>query len=179
MTCIVGYVENDKVYIGGDSAAVSNINITIRKDPKVFMNSEYLIGFTSSFRMGQLLMYCDLPRIRPDESDIYKFMCTEFINKVRSVFRKNGYSTVESSVEYGGVFLVGYKGRLFKIYSDFQVAESYEPFASCGCGEDYALGAMHMIHETNLTPEEKIEKSLMCAEHFSGGVSKPFIIKNI
>ena len=37
MTCIVGLIEKDKVIIGGDSAASSDCNLFVRKDPKVFL----------------------------------------------------------------------------------------------------------------------------------------------
>ena len=38
MTCIVGYLDKKtkKVTIGGDSAGVAGLDITIRKDEKVF-----------------------------------------------------------------------------------------------------------------------------------------------
>ena len=36
MTCIVGVQEHGNVYLGGDSAGVSDHNLRIRKDSKVF-----------------------------------------------------------------------------------------------------------------------------------------------
>ena len=57
MTCIVGVVDNGKVYMGGDSAGVGGLCIETRKQPKVFRNGDFLIGYTDSFRMGQLLQY--------------------------------------------------------------------------------------------------------------------------
>lgn len=49
MTCIVGYFDKKtkKVTIGGDSAGVSGLHITIRKDPKVFRVGEFIIGCTA------------------------------------------------------------------------------------------------------------------------------------
>jgi hypothetical protein len=55
MTCIVGIVENGKVYMGGDAAGVNGYSVRVRKDPKLFKVGEFLFGYTSSFRMGQLL----------------------------------------------------------------------------------------------------------------------------
>ncbi len=54
MTAIVGLVHNATVYIGGDSAGVSGYSMTVRADSKVFTIGPYLMGFTTSFRMGQL-----------------------------------------------------------------------------------------------------------------------------
>jgi len=57
MTCIVGIQHDGRVYIGGDSAGVAGYSITSRADAKVFTVGPYVMGFTSSFRMGQLLRY--------------------------------------------------------------------------------------------------------------------------
>ena len=45
------------MYIGGDRAGVAGLSLTVRADEKVFQNGEFLMGFTTSFRMGQLLRY--------------------------------------------------------------------------------------------------------------------------
>ena len=40
MTCIVGLLDaNGDIYMGGDSAGVGGLSLTIRKDPKVFITS--------------------------------------------------------------------------------------------------------------------------------------------
>ena len=58
MTCIVGMVDGQgTVYIGADSLAAGGYQKTIRKDAKVFTNGIAVMGYTSSFRMGQLLRY--------------------------------------------------------------------------------------------------------------------------
>ena len=38
MTCIVGLVHEGVVYIGGDSAGVGGMSLTVRADEKVFQN---------------------------------------------------------------------------------------------------------------------------------------------
>ena len=57
MTCIVGLEHDGKVYMGGDSAAVGGMDVYPSRIPKVFQAGRYLIGYTTSFRMGQLLQY--------------------------------------------------------------------------------------------------------------------------
>jgi hypothetical protein len=52
VTAIVGLVHEGTVYIGGDSAGVSGYSMTVRADAKVFTVGPYLLGFTTSFRMG-------------------------------------------------------------------------------------------------------------------------------
>lgn len=178
MTCIVGLIDkkNKSVYIGADSAGVAGLDITIRKDQKVFKVGDFVIGCTSSFRMIQLLRFSlKLPDVC--NKDIYEYMCTDFINSVRECFKNGGFmQSYKDGDEKGGCFLVGYKGRLFKVSDDYQVGESFIEFDSIGCGESYALGALYSMKNNDLSVEDKVRKSLEIAEYFSAGVKKPFVI---
>lgn len=175
MTCIVGLVSDNKVYIGGDSAGVSDYHYSIRKDKKVFRRGEMIFGVSGSFRMGQILRYSfDIP-IHLEGVDDFTYLCTDFIDGVIDSFTKKGYCEVINGVAGGGFFLLGYRGNLYQIESDFQVAQVIKPFDACGCGEQYALGAMDIVvHDKTLTPEEKVIKALEVSESFCSGVRKPF-----
>lgn len=175
MTCIVGIIENEKVYIAGDSAGVAGLDITIRKDPKVFKTGEFVIGCTSSFRMINILRYSFAPPELSENEDIYKYMCTKFINAVRQSFKDAGWLEIDKNIESGGTFLVGLRGRLFKIESNFQVAESIDKFASVGCGDVYAVTVLKMLEsEYLINANDKLTKALEMAVYFSGGVRPPF-----
>lgn len=175
MTCIVGYLDKKtkRVTIGADSAGVAGLDISIRKDKKIFKNGDFIIGCTSSFRMIQLLQFkFTPPRITHD--DIYEYMCTDFVDGIRNCFKTGGFIEVDKNVESGGTFLVGYKDRLFCIHGDFQVAETLNGIDACGCGESYALGALEILQSADITPIDKITKSLEVAAKYSAGVSAPF-----
>lgn len=179
MTCIVGFIEKDTVYIGGDSAGVGGYDLQIRKDVKVFKNGPFIMGFTSSFRMGQLLMSSKFkPKKQLSKQSDYDYMITTFIDNIRKLFKDNGFEKKYTDGESkGGTFLVGYKGNLYEIDEDFQVGIREENFGSVGCGHHLALGAMYILNlDKNKTPEQKIEDSLKAAERFSAGVSGPFNI---
>ena len=169
MTCIVGIAQNGKTYLGGDSAGVSGLDITVRKDKKVFTNGEFVMGFTSSFRMGQVLQYEFMPpEINTDDDDLMRYMVTKFIPEVRKTFKDTGYSR-------GGCFLVGVRGRLFQIDSDFQVGENIDGYAAVGCGESYAMGSLFTTGtDAKLKPKWRLEKALEAAAKMSGGVCAPF-----
>ena len=179
MTCIVGLIDrvNDKILLGGDSAGVSGFNVYLRKDPKVFKRDNFIFGFTSSFRMGQLLMTEGLIRREQREGeDTYKYMVSEFIPNVRKVFRDNGYSSISDNEETGGIFLVGCNKRLFFIDTDFQVGEYHDDYMCCGCGQAYAYGSLYSTNDIKITSYDRIIKALEAAEHFSCGVRRPFTI---
>ena len=177
MTCIVGLVHENTVLIGGDSAGVAGLSLTIRADEKVFTNGDFIMGFTSSFRMGQLLRYSLKPPVYHPDVDLVNYIVTDFINAVRECLKGGGYAKKDKDEETAGTFLIGFKGKLFKIDSDYQVGIPVLSFDACGCGEDIALGAMYANY--TLPPIGRITQALEAAEQFSAGVRRPFIVKEL
>lgn len=176
MTCIVAYEKDGTVWMGGDSAGVAGYSISARGDSKVFINKNYLIGFTSSFRMGQILRY----KLNPSPCqtwDLEKHMSTTFIDEVRECLSKNGYLHTASGVESGGTFLVATQGRIFVVDSDFQVGWNRVPYNAVGCGQDLALGVMHGLHKHQACrPDSIVHTALEAAAEFSAGVCGPYTI---
>ncbi|WP_086846977.1 hypothetical protein [Amycolatopsis kentuckyensis] len=178
MTCIVGIKAGDgDIIIGGDSAGVGGLGIETRSDTKVFENGAYLFGYTSSFRMGQLLRFAEMPDV--PEGDLYRFMVIDFVDRIRQVFKDGGYARKDNDVEKAGTFLVGVNGRLFKIMDDYQVGEPANDYTAVGCGDDIALGSLHSTANSDLAPEERVFAALEAAEEFSAGVRRPFVIRRL
>jgi len=175
MTAIAGLVQDGNVYIGGDSASVNGIDVIVRKDTKVFRVQDFIIGHTSSFRMGQLLRFSFNPPQHDSKVDTYEYMCTLFVSALRECFKNGGYAHIENNVESGGNFLVGYKGRLFYIDNDFQVGESIFDYNAVGCGMYYILGSLYSSERLGIVdPLTRIKLALESAVEFSGGVRPPF-----
>lgn len=178
MTCIVGMITKDRIYIAGDSAGSAGYDIAIRKDVKVFIKGEMIFGFTSSFRMGQLLQYSlKIPR-HPKGMSTHKYLCTLLVNSLRKCLKSGGFAQKDSEKESAGTFLVGYRGELFSIESDYQVGQRHENFDSVGCGDMLALSSMYSTNKIML-PVLRLKKALECAAHFNAGVRSPFLIKSI
>ncbi|MBZ9943473.1 hypothetical protein LB533_20515 [Mesorhizobium sp. BR1-1-13] len=169
MTCIVGIVYGGKVYLGGDSAGVDGTDINVRTQSKVFRNGDFVIGYTTSFRMGNLLQHAFVPpRWHPDD-DLYKFMVTDFVDAAKSCLEAGGYTA-------GGNFLVGYAGRLFEIQDDWQVSETIDRYMAVGCGDKYALGN---LYDSKGAPKSRIIKALNAAAHCNAGVRAPFFVEMV
>ena len=181
MTCIASLKSDGKVWIGGDSAGVNveSLSITARADRKVFLKTDvvgvpYGFGFTSSFRMGQLIQYhLEIPAV-PDKMDLHEFLATSFIFALRNCLKDGGWAIVENNKEQAGTFLVATRGRVFMVDSDYQVGESLHDFSAVGCGEDIALGSLYSTNKTKLTPVARVELALRAAAEFSAGVRGPF-----
>jgi hypothetical protein len=175
MTCIVSLIDNGTVYMGGDSAGVAGLSISIRADEKVFVNGPFLMGFTTSFRMGQLLRYKFTPPNQLSDKTDMAFMVTDFIDSVRDCFGQNGFGkTSEKTYNEGGTFLVGYKNNLYHIDSDFQVGQTVCGYDSVGCGASIALGSLHSTVGKN--PRDRVRMALEAAAAHSAGVAAPFLI---
>jgi len=173
VTAIVGLVHQNRVFIGGDSAGVAGLSLTVRADTKVFRNAAYLFGFTTSFRMGQLIHYSFEP---PEPTgDLERFMATTFVDALRSCLKDGGWARKDNEREEGGTFLVGVQGRLFTVHEDYQVGEGADEYAAVGSGADIALGALYATAGTRMAPRKRVDVALHAAERFSAGVRSPFI----
>ena len=180
MTCIVGLEHKGKVYMGGDSAAVANSNLQLSDTPKVFKKQKLLIGYTWSFRMGQVIQYAkEFPKLK-EHSGNYAYLVKSFVPFLRTAFKDAGWLEVENSREEGGQFLVGIRGELFEINSDFSVLKMMDGFNAVGSGKYYALGAMRILkNNTDKDPIMKVGLALETAAYFSTTVSAPFIFEEL
>lgn len=171
MTCIVGLEHDGSVTIGADSAAVEEMRISARVDPKVFRVGPYLIGFTESFRMGQLLRFSlDVPE-QSSTVDDFEHLCTVFVDAVRLCFREGGIARDDHGEESGGVFLLGYRGALYCVDSDYHVGRTVLGYDAIGCGSEFALGS---LTTSTGTPRRRVTRALEAAALHSAGVCEPF-----
>lgn len=173
MTVIAGLVHNGRVHLAGDSAGVAGYSLTVRADAKMWASGPYVLGFTTSSRMGQLLRYAFQPPA-PDTGDLHRFMVTTWTDALRTCLKDGGWARKDSEQEQAGTFLVGVAGRLFTLGSDYQVGESAAPYAAVGCGEDLALGALHATAGLTLKPRRRLAVALAAAEYHNAGVAGPF-----
>ena len=77
-------------------------------------------------------------------------------------------------VDSGGTFLVGFRGRLFQVQSDYQVAENRKPYSAVGSGTHLALGAMSALEPYDVSPRDKLRAALTAAATYCASVAGPF-----
>lgn len=180
MTTVVGLRHEGRVVLGGDSASLSGWDQIHRLDGKVARlrtadGVAMVLGFTSSYRMGQLLMRCWDP---PALAGAYPWAWAveEAVPSVRTLLRDGGYMKVkEEREEDSGGFLVGVAGALLEFDSDLQVVD-IPRFAAVGAGHAYAVGAMEVMVGVDLpvTPASKVRRALAVAARFSASTVPPF-----
>lgn len=195
MTCIVGLVgtagpERGKILLGGDCAGTAEgKEVYGLRNAKVFRKGPYVIGYTTSFRLGQIVRFAtELPE-PPDASpgeegepdggcqhtQLEAFFSTTFAEALRHAFAEHGY---ERPLGEGGSLLVGVRGRLFVLGLDFQVLAGEESFAAIGSGRHLAYGALAALDQlamgTQLKLEQRARLALESAARFAPGVRGPF-----
>jgi ATP-dependent protease HslVU (ClpYQ) peptidase subunit len=174
MTCIAAVAQGGRVWMGGDTAGVAGWDVSTRRDEKVFRIGEAVVGFTTSFRMGQLLRYRLTLPPAPAGEELARYMATEFIDAVRDCFREGGWAKKNAEQEEGGTFLIGLRGRLFQVDSDYQVAEPADLYEAVGSGFAYAKGSL--CTSAGRRPAERVRLALEAAAKHCIGVRAPFTI---
>ena len=184
MTCIVGLVDKKSVWMGVDSLGSNSYTRMSREDMKLFKCPKVdgaMMSYTTSFRMGQILMYgedfFDELSVHKGEID-HKYMVTKFIPKVQKAFSDGGFETLKDGSKIGGFFLVAFKDKLFTIASDYQVGVNSIGFAADGCGQELALGSLFSTAETKMPPRDRVLSALRAAAAFSPGVGPPYHVAN-
>ena len=172
MTCVAAVRHEGEIWIGADSAGVAGFSMHLRADEKVFRNGEFVMGFTTSFRMGQLLRWKFNPPVRREGVANFEYMATEFVDAARKCFKDGGFAQKKDERESAGCFIVGLRGQLFYVADDYQVGELLDEYMAVGCGQDLALGSLFSTE--GMGPEERIETALQAAARFSAGVRPPF-----
>jgi len=193
MTCIVGWIcpETNDVWLGGDSASVGNMAHTCSED-KVFMREtcssdgltvrKMLIGYTTSFRMGQLIEHKLVMPIHEKNEKTIEYLIRKFADAIRLCLKDHGWSAIDKNHEEGGVLLIAYEGRLFLMCSDFQITEHRRGFQAIGSGDEIAMGAMYgmtHLHRGGMSPSDLLFISLDAASDINPYVRPPYVLKSL
>lgn len=166
MTCIAGLIENGRGYLASDSLGGNGHTQDLYRNAKVFKKGPMLIGYTSSYRMGQLLEHkLALPaRMASQSTDNYVYV--DFVDAVRTLMKDNGFAKVENNREAAGEFLFILDGRLFTMQADLSVLESKNCFDACGSGEDYARATLACLRGSKVAPRDKVRRAVRIASEF-------------
>ena len=177
MTIITGFTDGKNTWLAGDRIGASEYgDNSLQVRPKVFTKDiphckqKIAIGYTTSFRMGQLLEFKYTPPVF--EGDIDKYIFSKVTSSIMNFLHENKFASESDNVRRGGNFLIGFMGRLFEMQNDFSVLENTRGYAAVGCGFAYALGAMCALVNTQSTTELKpmdiaIQGVAVAAEHNS------------
>lgn len=176
MTCIIGLKEQNKIWIGADSATSDGYEIRTLNEDKVFRVNEFLFGFAGSPRISQIIQHHLAISQTNKFLDNKTFLIKVLIEDIRVTLETYGIDKDSSDLLHS-VCIVGYRSELYSIYSDFQLHGVADNVLAVGSGSSYALGAMHVLKE--LEPRKRILKALNASAYFATTVQKPFKILSL
>jgi hypothetical protein len=173
MTCIVGIETPQGVMLGADSISGDTGSWTCwtADVPKLFRLGQYVLGFTSSWRMGDLLRH-QLRLAPPPATRVHRHMVVAVVPAIRACLKEGGFATTKDGAEVGGFFLIGTNGQLFQIGSDYQVNRSTHGYNAVGVGRDIALGALAATERG--APRRRLRLALEAAGKHCMGVRGPW-----
>jgi ATP-dependent protease HslVU (ClpYQ) peptidase subunit len=176
VTCIVGIVDDGSVYMGADSAQIAGWRSRVNGPSKMFRHGDLLMGVAGSNRASQLLQYNLVIPEHPAGMDTRQWLITAFVPAVRVCLKEGGFAKKENEVESttDGVALIGYRGALWTLHTDYQIASYRDAFTVIGCGDEHALGALAALVGDPLPPTEKLRRALQVAADLNMGVRPPF-----
>ncbi len=177
MTCIAGVVHGKKVYIAGDSCGSDGQHRAVMGDSKVFTRGPFAFGYCGSFRLGQLVEHVmGLPEPLVSQSDM-AYLCGPFISSLRECLRQHGNLGLSDGTEHShGAMLLGYRGKLYELGTDFAVLEQRDNIAAVGSGSHYALGALVVLGGA---PKKRLASALAAAAHLAPHVMGPFNLVSV
>ena len=179
MTCIVGLAVKNDVYLGVDSASADGHHSSIVDTKKLIFKKDMMMGYTTSWRMGNILEHEFKPPPIPKTGNLEKYMVVSFVSALRKCFKDTGFSRVENNEEHAGSFLVAIRrgNKLFEIQPNFSVLTPVS-YAAVGSGTLIALASLKTTEDLKLAPTKRVRLALEAAAHFNYGVRPPFKISS-
>jgi ATP-dependent protease HslVU (ClpYQ) peptidase subunit len=180
MTCIVGFCEKGKVYLGGDSAATAGWQTKILADGKVFKRNQIVFGVSGLPRLLNLLRYQLVIPPRKEEQSDDEYINVTFLNALRQCAREAGFTTVNNNLEsMGSAALIGYRGVLYNLESNFNICRIADNYDVIGSGAEIACGVLYALRNSKTKPKARINLALEAAEYHGVGVRRPFHIVSV
>lgn len=170
MTVIAGLVQDGEVYLAGDSALSSDGQIVVAKRGKIFRCGELLLGNSGSVRIPQLMEQSfELP---PVTEPLERYLVVDFVAALKKLLKDDEQKA--DDLLQGSAFLIGVRGRLFILCSDFQISEPDAGYDAIGAAEDVALGSLHTTQSLCLSAHQRLALALEAAYAHNGTIRQPF-----
>lgn len=161
MTCIIAHTDGVSSFLAGDKLGSNGFTKTVQTEPKVF-EKEFIklhddgltrtkevmaLGYTTSFRMGQLLNYnLNLPE--QDASQTFsQYLVLKVIPIIRQMFKEEWGARDASQDVGGGQFIILHNHTIYEVQEDFSVLQPKTRITAVGSGTYHAIAAMQAYIE--------------------------------
>lgn len=181
MSCVIGMKKsNGGLVVGGDGLLSDADSQATLATPKVFECGEFLYGAVGSLRNSQILQYNFSAPLIPKTWDTMRYICELWVGSFRKAVTIGQSLTVKdeiASLEETSQVLIGLRGELFEVQSDFSVFSPERPYLTIGAGQPYVLGALDAFtRHTRLSPRRMVQVALEIAASHCPSVGPPYTL---
>lgn len=165
MTCIIAFTDGKSSFIAGDKLGSNGFTKSVMVEPKVFekefhrvsTNDEgtvrtretMALGYTTSFRMGQLLSYNLLLPDQDANQSFSQYLVQKVIPLIRHMF-KDEWGARDSSQDIGGgQFIILHNHTIYEVQGDFSVLQPKTQITAVGSGTYHAIAAMQALQSVS------------------------------
>ena len=177
MTCIIAFKDTmNNVFLIGDKCGSNGNTKDICVEPKVFHKNGFMIGYTTSFYMGQLLKHVwEVPE-KNDSEGVDYYLHNTIRKSLINMFKINNFGEHENGYNIGDFILI-YDSRIFTVYADMQIFE-HKYLSSVGCGDVAARAAIeaYLNSGVSIQPEDMLTSTMEIVSNICCGVSKDYDI---
>lgn len=173
MTCIIAIEQNNQVFMGADRMGSNGYSGEPVAFSKLFQNGIVTIGYSGSFRAGQILQYALEIPTKTLTDDIDKWVAIDLTQAIRTAYKENGWLEEKDGKAVGAPILIAVKGRCYQIQTDFSFIRSLTGEYATGSGMDYALGSLRSTRG-KIPPKKRIIEALETASEYVVSVQAPF-----
>lgn len=171
MTTILGIEHADGALLAADSMGSGNVCADTVVQSKLVRHGEFILGFTGSFRMGDILRY-HLKIAAAPKTQMYKHIVTSVVPAIRAAFKEYGLATEDGGASTCGAMLIATRGRVYEIAADYHVGRSVFGYNATGSGCYPALGALSA--SAGKSPRARAIAALVAAEKHTVGTRPPW-----
>ena len=167
MTCIIGYIGENGLYMGSDSAVSRGYEIREIASQKVFrihigdpnskdeLNDTLLIGFSGTMRGAQIIQFYlgdTLEARKAHQFSPEEYVVKVVIEQIKLLLKEHGALNIEYSLELQDDvhLLLGYHNDLYLVGLGFSCTRLADGYDAIGCGREYALGAIRILKNDSM-----------------------------
>jgi ATP-dependent protease HslVU (ClpYQ) peptidase subunit len=160
------------VHMGCDSCASTEDQKIVFDGCKLFEKEGFLFGYAGSYRFPDIVEYhTKFPKRGPKDDD-RGYLVSKLLPAIRDSLK--AYEFIRQDEVLDQQALIGYRGKLYQLSSDFSVIRAAHGYAAIGSGMSVALGSLHStVWLNSLSTKDRITFAINAAGDHARGVGGP------
>ena len=170
MTCIVAYRGLSHVSIGCDSRGSNSEGFfdAYQTNKLITLECGAVLGVCGSYKVIQTIRE-GLNQVGLCQSNPLEIAyAIENLLRHHDLYKEQDWEAVLAT-----------QNKVYALDCECTVLEPKSPYVTCGTGEEVAIGALHALLDSDLTPEEMVTRSLLAAHAHLGSVGEPQQVINL